>query len=77
MTNVLAMAGRAAMTRLARWLRVGALVACIAQRMAALFTRRVCAAWWTSVGPLPPVRQQRLDPAVQLRGQLCQPRKGS
>jgi len=33
---------------LARWLRVGALVVCIGQRMAALFTRRVCAAWWAS-----------------------------
>ena len=45
MTNVLPMSCRAAMTRLARWLRVGAVVAWIAQRMAAVFTRRVCAAW--------------------------------
>ena len=57
------------MARLARWLRVGALVTCINQRMAALFTRRVCAAWWASVGALPLVRQQLPDPAVQLRGQ--------
>jgi len=57
------------MTRLARWLRAGALVACIGQRLAALFTRRIGAAWWTLVGPLPPVRQQLLDPAVQLCGQ--------
>jgi len=54
---------------LARWLRVGALFACIGQRMAGLFTLRVGAAWWTSVDALPPVRQQLLDPAVQLRGQ--------
>jgi len=58
MKNVVAMTGTTAMTRLARWLRAGALVACIGQRLAALFTRRVGAAWWTSVGPLPPVRQQ-------------------
>ena len=57
------------MTRLARWPRVGTLLACIGQRIAALLTRRVCAAWWTSVGALPPVRQQLLDPAVQLRRQ--------
>ena len=69
MANVVAMTGRAAMTELARWLRAGALVACIGQRTAALFTRRVCAAWWRSVRALPPVRQQLLDPAVQLRGQ--------
>jgi len=69
MKNVVAMTGRAAMTRLARWLRAGALVACIGLRLAALFKRRVSAGWWTSVGALPPVRQQLLDPAVQLRGQ--------
>ena len=56
------------MTRLACWLRVFALVGCIVQRIAVLFVRRVCAAWWTSVAALPPVRQQLLDPAVQLRG---------
>jgi|GEM_PF-5702534 len=55
MANVVAMTGRAAMTELARWLRAGVLVACIGQRMAALFTRRVCAAWWSSVRALPPV----------------------
>jgi len=48
MTNVVAMTGRATIARLARWLRVGALVTCIGQRMAALFTRRVCVAWWAS-----------------------------
>ena len=69
MANVVAMTCRTAMTRLARWLRVGALVTCINQRTAALFTRRVCATWWTSVGALPPMRQQFPDPAVQLRGQ--------
>ena len=69
MANVVAMTGRAAMMELARWLRVGALFACIGQRMAVLFTLRVGAAWWTSVDALPPVRQQLLDPAVQLRGQ--------
>jgi len=41
MKNVVAMTGRAAMTRLARWLRAGALFACIGLRLAALFTRRV------------------------------------
>ena len=69
MTNVVAMISEAVMTRLARWPRVGILVGYIGQRMAALFARRVCAAWWTSVGALPPVRQQLLNPAVQLRGQ--------
>ena len=69
MANVVAITGRAAMMELARWLRVGALFDCIVQRMAALFTRRVGAAWWTSVDALPAVRQQLLDPAVQLRGQ--------
>ena len=69
MTNVVAMNYRAVMTQLARWRRVVILVVCIGQRMAALLTRRVCAAWWTSVGLVPPVRQQLLDSAVQLRGQ--------
>ncbi len=69
MTNVVAMNCRAAMTRLTRCLRVGALIACIGQRMAALLTRCVCAAWWSSVGWVPPVRQQLTDPAVQLRRQ--------
>ncbi len=69
MTNVVAMTSETVIARLARWLRGVALVACIGQRMAALFTRRVCAAWWSSVRALPPVRQQLLDPAVQLRGQ--------
>jgi len=63
MTNVVAMTCRTALTRLVRWVRVGALVVCIGQRMAALFARRVCAAWWASVGALPLVRQQFLDPA--------------
>jgi len=44
MKNVLAMTSETVMARLARWLRGVALVACIGQRMAALFTRRVCAA---------------------------------
>ena len=69
MTNVVAMNCRAVMTQLARWRRMVILVVCIGQRMAALLTRRVCAAWWTSVGLVPPVRQQLLDSAVQLRGQ--------
>ena len=69
MTNVVAITGRAMMSRIARWLRVGALLACIGQRMFALFTRRVCAAWWASVGALPLVRQQLPNSAVQLRGQ--------
>ena len=69
MTNVVAMTGRAMLARIARWRRVGALLACIGQRMLALFTRRVCAAWWTSVGALPLVRQQLPNSAVQLRGQ--------
>ena len=69
MTNVVAMKCRAAITRLTRSLCAGALVACISQRSIAVFTRRVCAAWRISVGLLPPVRQQLLDPAVQLRGQ--------
>ena len=67
MTNVVAMISEAVMPRLARWLRVGIVIGYIGQRMAALFARRVCAAWWTSVGALPPVRQQLTDPAVQLR----------
>ena len=59
MTNVVAMISKAVMTRLARWPRVGILVGyCyIGQRIAALLTRRVCAAWWTSVGALPPVQK--------------------
>ena len=69
MTNVMVMTGRAVMKRLARWLCIGALAACITARLAVLFTRRVCSAWWPSVGALPPVRQQLPDPAVQLRGQ--------
>ena len=68
MTNVMVMTGRAVMKRLARWLCIGALVACIAARLAVLFTRRVCAAWWPSVGAVPPMRQQLTNPAVQLRG---------
>ena len=67
MTNVVAMISEAVMKRLARWLRVGILGGYIGQRMAALVARRVCAAWWTSVGALPPMRQQLTDPAVQLR----------
>jgi len=69
MTNVVAMTSETVMARLARWLRGVALVACIGQRRAALFTLRVCSTRWTSVGLLPPVRKQLLDPAVQLRGQ--------
>jgi hypothetical protein len=72
MTNVVALISEAVMTRLARWLRVGILVVCIGPRMPALFTRRIGAAWWISVGALPPVWQQRLDAAVHLRGRLCQ-----
>ena len=72
MTNVVATIKEAVMTRLARWLRVGILVGCIGQRIAALFTRRFCAGWWTSVGALPLVRQQLLDPAVQ----LCAAKRG-
>jgi len=59
----------AAMVRFTRCLCAGALVACITQRMAAVFTQRVCATWRISVGALPPVWQQLLDAAVQLRGQ--------
>jgi len=57
------------MTQLARWLPVGALVTCIGQRLVALFTHRARATWRTSVGALPPMRQQLFDPAVQLRRQ--------
>jgi len=67
MTNVVTMTSETVTARLARWLRGVALVACIGQRMAALFTRRVCAAKWCSVRALLPVRQQLLDPAIQLR----------
>lgn len=59
MTNVVTMTCRVAMTRVARWLYVGALMGFIGQRMAALFTRRVCSSWLGSVCGLPPVRQQR------------------
>ena len=69
MTNVVVTKCMAAMTRLARWLCACAVVACIGQRRAVLFTRRVCSAWWLSVGAVPPMRQQLADPAVQLRGQ--------
>ncbi len=55
--------------RLARWLYVGALVVRIGLRMAALFTRPVLSNWRASVGELPPMRQQLLDLAVQLRRQ--------
>jgi len=68
MTNVVSMTSETVTARRARWLRSVAMVACTGQRMAAAFTRRVCAAWWTSVRALPPVRQQLLDRAVQLRG---------
>ena len=69
MANVVAMTCRAAMVRFTRCLYAGALVARIAQRMAAVFAQRVCAAWPISIGLLPPVRQQRLDAAVEQCGQ--------
>jgi hypothetical protein len=72
MTNAVAMTGTAAMARIGPCLRVVALVVIIGQRMVASTAQRVCAAWWTSVDALPPVRQQLLDPPIQLRGQLCQ-----
>jgi len=69
MAKVVAMTCSAAMVRFTRCLYAGALVACIAQRMAVVFTQRICAAWRISIGLLPPVRQQLLDAAVQLWGQ--------
>ena len=72
MTNVVAMTCWGAMTGLVRWLLACVLVADVGQRIAALLSRRVWAARWSSVCGLPPVRQQRLDPAVHLRRQSRQ-----
>ena len=65
MAKVVAMTCSAAMVRFTRCLYAGAMVACIAQRLAAVFAQRVCAAWPISIGLLPPVLQRRLDAAVE------------
>lgn len=55
-----------ARARLARGLWIGALLACMGQRMAAAWARRVRSTWSTSVGWLPAMGQQFLDSAVGL-----------
>ena len=71
MSNVSSMLFKMVVDRVAQWVCAIARVACIVQRMAALLTRRVCAAWWTSVGLVPPVRQQLTD-----EGATREPSKG-
>ena len=52
-----------------RWLNVVVLIAVILGRAAAASARRLTSTRSTSAGWLPPVGQQLLDPAVQLRAQ--------
>jgi hypothetical protein len=50
-----------------RWLGVVVLTVFVVGRSAAVSARRWASTWSTSAGRLPPVGQQLLDPAVQLR----------
>jgi len=69
MANLVEAMCTAAMASAARWLNVGALFALIFSRCTILSMRRVGTRWLVSVGALPAMRQQLLDPAVQLRRQ--------
>lgn len=66
MANIVDTALAKAMVFAARWLSVAVLAVFVFGRSAAVSARRL---WSTSTGRLPPVGQQLLDPAVQLRGQ--------
>lgn len=69
MANLMEAMCTAAMASAARWLNVGALFALIFSRSAILSMRCFGTRWLVSVGALPAMRQQLLDPAVQLRRQ--------
>src|ERR1035438_5432857 len=58
-----------AATLAARWLCAVVLIVIMFGRAAAVSVRRRVSTWSTSAGRLPPVGEQLLDPAVQLRRQ--------
>ena len=65
MANMVDAALAKAMVFAARWLSAVVLAVFVFGRSVSVSARRL---WWTSAGRLPPVGQQLLDPAVQLRG---------
>ena len=67
MSNVLALLFKMVGHRFTRWVDAIALVACIGRRLAASLTKYVWSSRPMSVGRLPAMGQQLLDPAVQLR----------
>src|SRR5438105_5694728 len=69
MAKVMAMTYRAVSAWLSRWLWVSAVIACMGQRLVALWALRVWSTWLTSIGRPPAMRQQFLESAVRQRGQ--------
>ena len=69
MMNVMETIYFGAVARLTRWLRGNTLVACIGRSMGAMFLQRASSTFRTSSARLPPVGQQLLDSAVELRRQ--------
>ena len=67
MMNMVVAAWTKAIVFASRWLSVVVLTVFVVGRSAAVSARRLWSTWSTSAGGLPPVGQQLLDPAVQLR----------